>query len=103
MSVLGNYIDLKPGEPKKLKISRYYKDVIDMKDPESKEIKPVNRLVCIIIREDGKEVNKTFSITSEKLAQMIYPGLQKDMHLDKEVRIIQTGKGYLKEFSLEWV
>jgi len=103
MSVLGNYIDLVAGVPKKLKISRYYKDVIEMKDPESKEIKPVNRLVCIVTREDGKEVNKTFSITSEKLAQMIMPGLKKDLHLEKEVRLIMTGIGYLREYSMEWV
>lgn len=103
MSVLGNYIDLIAGVPKLLKISRYYMDVIDMKDPESKEIKPVNRLVCIVTREDGKDVSKTFSITSEKLAQMIMPGLKKDLYKEKEVRLIMTGRGYLREYSMEWV
>lgn len=103
MSVLGNYVDLTPGRPKKLKISSYHKDVIDLKDPTSGQVKPVNRLVCLITREDDKEVSKTFSITSEKLAQMIFPGLQKDLHLEKEVRIIMTGKGFLKEYSVEWV
>jgi len=103
MSVLGNYIDLITGVPKLLKISRYYMDVIDMKDPESKEIKPVNRLVCIVTREDGKDVSKTFSITSEKLAQMIMPGLKKDLYKEKEVRLIMTGRGYLREYSMEWV
>lgn len=103
MSILGNYIDLKAGVPKKLKISKYYLDTQDMKDPTSGETKAVNRLVCMVTREDGKEGAKTFSITSEKLAQMIMPGLKKDLHLEKEVRITMTGKGFLKEFSLEWI
>lgn len=103
MSILGNYVEFAPGVAKKLKISEYYLDVIDMKDPESEKVKPVNRLVCIITREDSREVKKTLNITSEKLAQMIMPGLKKDLHLEKEVRLIMTGRGYLTEYSMEWV
>lgn len=103
MSVLGNYVEFTPGVAKKLKISRYYMAVTDIKDPESKEIKPVNVLMCIVTREDDKDVNKTLSISSEKLAQMIMPGLKKDLHKEKEVRLIMSGRGYFREYSMEWV
>lgn len=103
MSVLGNYVILKPGVPKKLKISSYHFDDIEIIDTVTKKPKTLKRLYCSVIREDDQEVNKEFSTTSEKLAQTLFPFLERGHHLDKEVIILMTGRGYLKEFAVSWL
>jgi len=103
MSILGNYVILKTGVAKKLKISSYYFDHIEIIDPETKIAKVIKRLNCTIIREDDEDCSKIFSITGEKLAQTLFPFLERGHHLDKEVVITMTGRGYMKEYSVSWL
>jgi len=103
MSILGNYVKLETGIAKKLKISSYYFDNIEIIDPETKIAKVIKRLICTVTREDDEDCSKTLSITSEKLAQTLFPFLERGHHLDKEVVITQTGKGYMKEYSVSWL
>lgn len=103
MSILGNYIELKPGVAKKMKISGYIFSNVEIIDPDTKEQKTIRTLNCRVVREDDQEVNKTFSITSEKLAQALFPFLEKGHHLDKEVVITQSGRGYMKEYTVAWL
>jgi hypothetical protein len=100
MSTLGNFVVLQEGVPKSLRFSELYFVEKEIKDPLTKKVKRVVALQGDVIEEDGKEVRKVFSVTSEKLATALQPLLgMKDLHLHRVV-ITKHGQGFTTEYTV---
>ena len=69
--VLGNYVRLTPGTPKRLVLTDPTIEEITIKDPKTGKPKVIRRLRFTVLEEDGRAVAKYFTTPSEKLAQML--------------------------------
>lgn len=103
MSVLGNYVRLEPGRPKRLHlVSHQFVEKI-IRDPLIADAKSVRVLQFRVDREDGQKVDKVFSVTSEKLAQAFLPYLDGQRYRFYEVEIIKTGEGFLTDYTVRFI
>ena len=73
---LGNWVILKPGVEVKLHFREYRITPRQIKDPFWKVDRQVNSLLFLVDREDGKPVDKMFSVISDRLAQEFEPYLE---------------------------
>jgi len=69
--VLGNYVRLTPGTPKRLVLTDPTIEEVTIKDPKTGKPKIIRRLRFTVLEEDGRAVAKYFTTPSEKLAQML--------------------------------
>ncbi len=73
---LGNWVILKPGVEVKLHFREYRKTPREIMDPFWKVERTVQSLLFLVDREDGKPVDKSFSVISDRLAQEFQPYLE---------------------------
>ena len=78
MAILANYVKLVPEKPK---ILRFKKDSLRIEervitDPILKKPKKVVSLVFLVDEEDGRPVEKSFSVLSERLMNELAPYLE---------------------------
>lgn len=99
--VLANYIVLEPGIPKVLHFTSHYLGPRALVDPDSRHEKRLNVLEFQVDREDGVEVSKVLSITSEKLARELSPFLPDGAYLRMIFTITKSGAGYRTEYSVK--
>ena len=73
---LENWVKLKPGEPKTLHFSDHAFVERVITDPILKKPKKVVSLVFLVDEEDGRPVEKSFSVLSERLMNELAPYLE---------------------------
>lgn len=98
--LLGNFVSLSDGIPKRLRFVSHQIVNRLITDPLTKEPKRVNVLEFRVNEEDGIAVDKIYSITSEKHAQQFAPFLEGQGYRGKIFTIIPRGRGYLREYSV---
>ena len=69
--ILGNYVKLEPGKPKRLVLTNPRIVEITIRDPKTKLVKTVRALEFDVLEEDGRPVRKVFRTLSEKLAEAL--------------------------------
>jgi len=98
--LLGNYVTLSEGIPKRLRFESHQIVQRLITDPMTKSPKTVNVLEFKVLEEDGIAVSKIYSVTSEKHAQQFAPFLEGQGYRGKVFTIIPRGRGYLREYSV---
>ena len=73
---LGNWVKLTPGVEVKLHFREYRITPREIQDPFWKVDRQVNSLLFLVDRENGKPVDKMFSVISDRLAQEFEPYLE---------------------------
>jgi len=101
MAVLGNFVRLEPGVPKRMHFMRH--EFVDkvIRDPLTGVAKTVRVLQFYVDYEDGQKVAKVFSVTSEKLAASLSPYLADNRYTRLEFIITKRGEGFLTDYSVE--
>jgi len=99
--VLDNYVKLVPGVPKRLHFTAGGVVAKTLVDPLHGRAKGVNTLEMHVDREDGVEVSRSFSVTSEKLAQSLAPYLDPSRLPLYDFIITMTGAGFTRSYVVE--
>ena len=73
---LDNWVKLEPGKEVKLHFKDYRITSREIEDPFWKTERTVRSLLFLVDREDGKPVDKMFSVISERLAEEFQPYLE---------------------------
>jgi len=101
MAVLGNFVQLVEGIPKRMRFTYHRIVQRTITDPTIRGPKMVNVLEFNVSEEDGQAVNKSYSVTSEKHAQQLAPFLDGRTYLGRLVTITMHGKGFLREYTVK--
>jgi hypothetical protein len=101
MAVLGNFVRLVAGVPKRMHFVRHEFVEKVIRDPLTGSAKTVRVLQFYVDYEDGQKVAKVFSVTSEKLAAALSPYLEGQRYAKLEFVITKKGEGFLTDYSLE--
>jgi hypothetical protein len=96
-----NYVRLVEGIPKRLHFVDHTFVRRKIKDPETKFEKEVQVLVFRVDYEDGRKVDKTFSVIQQKLASFFTPYLPGKAYKDVLFTITRIGSGFTAEFTVE--
>jgi len=88
---LGNWVILKPGVEVKLHFREYRITPREIEDPFWKVGRRVNSLLFLVDKEDGKPVDKMFSVISDRLAGEFEPYLEDGSYKDYEWTIVKGG------------
>lgn len=99
--VLENFVTLVPGVPKTMHFTAG--EIVNkvITDPALLRAKTIKALHLEVDREDGVPVSKSFSVTSEKLAQSLAPYLGPGRLPLYDFTITLSGSGYTRSYSLE--
>jgi len=100
MSVLANYVQLVPNQPKRLKVKNMRIEERQITDPKTKLPKTVRALVFDVYEEDGVPVSKTFSTLSEKLAQQLKALYENGVLENKTLVITWRPRDYATEYEV---
>ncbi len=100
MSVLGNFIKLVEGVPKRLHFIDHSFQQKTLMDPVLGRPKTLTSLSFLVDEEDGSATSKTFSVTSEKLAARLQPWLEARKYVSVNVTITQRGRGFLTDYEV---
>mgnify|MGYP001101788183 CR=1 FL=1 len=98
--LLGNYVVLKEDTPKNLRFRDHQIVPKLIVDPMTHTPKQINALQFYVEEEDGRRVDKIYSITSEKHAQQFAPFLEGYKYRGKLFTITIRGKGFLREYTV---
>ena len=101
MAILENFVRLEPGIPKRLHLKDHTIVTRKIRDPATGFEKEVKTLVFAVDWEDGRPVEKVFSIIQEKLAAQLAPYLQGKRYRDFLFTITKIGAGFTAEFMVE--
>jgi len=101
MAVLGNFVELKDGIPKRMRFTDHRIVPRQLTDPYLRAPKTVNVLEFDVSEEDGAPVSKKYSVTSEKHAQQLATFLDGKLYTAKVFTITVHGKGFLREFTVK--
>jgi hypothetical protein len=101
MSVLGNYVKLVPEVWKWQHWTDHQIVEKTITDPVLKRTKTVRTLTFWVDREDGAKVDKTYSVTAEKLAVLLSPYLPDKGYRNYEMGIRMRGAGFQTTYELE--
>jgi hypothetical protein len=101
-TILGNYVVLQTGIPKRLKLVDHRIYPKDQKDSVSGRIKTVNTLQFDVVEEDGAKVNTVYEVQGEKHARQFAAFLDGKTYIGKTVTITSHGKGFLREYTVTW-
>ena len=93
--VLANWVKLEVGKEVKLHFREYVVRSREIEDPDFKVMRKVETLLFLVDRMDGEEVDKTFSVLSEKLAQEFEPYLEDGSFRNYEWVLVKDGPGYV--------
>ena len=102
MSALGNYVQLEKDREKVLKIREgsFRIERRTITDNISRLPKSLNTAVMDVTQEDGKPVTKTFSTTSDKLANTLTAFHLSRTLYTRNLGITMRGEGFAKEYSV---
>jgi len=101
MATLENFVKLTPGIPKRLHLKDHTFVTRRIKDPATGFEKEVRTLVFAVDWEDGRPVEKTFSVIQEKLASQLATYLEGKRYRDFIFTITKVGAGFTSEFIVE--
>jgi len=99
--VLGNYVKLAPGVPKRLVLTDPTVEEVTIKDPKTGKTKIIRRLRFTVLEEDGVPVTKYFTTPSEKLAQMLLAVWDKRAADRICVIVTEFGQELAKDFEVK--
>ena len=102
-TVLGNFVVLQDGIPKRLRFADHRIYPKTQKDSISNRTKVVNTLQFDVVEEDGRPVSKVYEIQGEKHARQFAPELDGKTYVGRTVEITPHGKGFLKEYTVTWL
>jgi len=74
-----------------------------IRDPKSNRVKEVTALVLHVVREDGLEVDKTFSVVSYKAMQTLVALQKRGWLFARPIRICVHGEDFAREYEIELV
>jgi len=74
-----------------------------IRDPKTNRVKEVTALVLHVVREDGLEVDKTFSVVSYKAMQTLTALAQRGWLYARNIRICVRGEDFAREYQIELV
>lgn len=102
MSALGNFIVLEKDREKILKIREgsFHIERRSITDNITKLPKSLNTAVMDVTQEDGKPVTKTFSTTSDKLANTLLTLHLSRILYTRNFGITMRGEGFAKEYTV---
>ena len=98
--ILGNYVVLEPGKPKRLRLTNPRIEERIIRDPKTGRIKTVRALVFDCIEEDGRPVSKQFSTLSEKLATVLWSLWEQGVLKDHVVEIVWHPMDFATEYEV---
>jgi len=101
-TILGNYVLMVEGVPKRLRFSDHRIYPKQQKDSMSGRVKTVNTLQLDVVEEDGRPVAKVYEVQGEKHARQISALLDGKAYLGKICSITAHGKGFLREYTVTW-
>jgi len=101
MSVLGNFVRLEPEKPVILMFDRDWFEEREIVDPITKAAKTVRVLVLHVINEDGKEVDKTYSVISERHAAELMKLKELGVLFTRPIKLTKHGKGFRSEIEIQ--
>jgi|YelNatPaOPRAMG01_1025707.scaffolds.fasta_scaffold46034_4 hypothetical protein len=96
-----NFVRLVEGIPKSLHFVDHTLTRRKIRDPETGFEKEVQVLVFRVDYEDGRKVDKTFSVIQQKLASFFTPYLAGKTYRDVLFTITKIGTGFTTEFKVE--
>jgi hypothetical protein len=99
--MLMNYIPLEDGIPKRLHFTDHYYVDREVWDKDLEKMKWIKSLVFWTDEEDGSPTAKTFSVLSNKLAELFRPYLQENRYRTLEFTITKRGEGFGTQFTME--
>jgi hypothetical protein len=101
--VLGNYVKLEPGIPKRLHLTSYVETNREITDPETKLTKTIHVWAFRCDQEDGVPVNKEFSVSADALAVQLQPMLPNNAFANWILEVTKVGSGRRAEFPIRWI
>ncbi len=101
--VLENYVRLVNNVPTRLHFRDHSIDKRTITDPETGKPGFRNVLTFQVDRVDGKEALTTFSTMADKLASNFQPYLADKSYRNFEILITQSGEGYMRRWSVQFI
>ncbi len=101
--VLQNHVVLVNNQPARLHFSDHVISARTITDPNTGRPGIRNVLEFQCDRLDGRPVMSTFSTMAEKLASKFQPFLDKKAYRDYEIIITQSGEGFLRNWSVQFI
>ena len=98
-----NFVKILPGQCKILVFDDMWYEKRKIRDPKSGKIKTVTAMVLHVIREDGLEVDKTFSVVSYKAMQTLAALARKGWLYARNIKICVYGEDFAREYQIELV
>ena len=92
---LENWVKLPIGKVVCLHFREYRITERQITDPYFKTPRTVTSLLFLVDREDGVEVDKTYSVVSEKLADEFRPYLEDGTYKDYEWCLVKDAPGFV--------
>ena len=92
---LENWVKLPIGKVVCLHFKEYRITPRQITDPYFKTPRTVRSLLFLVDREDGVEVDKTYSVVSEKLADEFRPYLEDESYKDYEWCLVKDAAGFV--------
>lgn len=93
--VLENWVKLEVGREVCLHFREYLVRSREIEDPDFGVMRKVETLLFLVDRVDGEEVDKTFSVLSEKLAGEFEPYLEDGSFRDYVWTLVKDGPGFV--------
>lgn len=99
--LLMNYVELKPGVPRRLHFTDDYIVERTIPEKETGKSKRVKSLVFWVDEEEGQPVAKSLSILSQKLAAHFEPFLRDKRYEGYDFIITKIGDGFLADWNVQ--
>lgn len=101
MAVVENFVRLTEGIPKRLHFKDHAYVTRRIRDPVTGWEKNVTVLEFLVDFEDGRPVEKVFSVIQSKLEAALMPYLEGKRYRDYLFTITRIGTGFTTEFRVE--
>ena len=99
--VLMNYIRLDPGVPTRMHFTDWYSMDRDIAVPETGGTKRVHSEVFQVDELGGEDVNRTFSILSQKLWAHLEPYTKNKQYTGYDFIITKMGDGFYTDWNVQ--
>jgi len=90
-----SYVKILTGVPKKLRFESMKQDDIIINN------RSISGLVFTVVKEDGQEVNKTWTATSKRLIKQLKPFVETGRIVEHEFTITKFGEGFDTQWRIE--
>lgn len=100
-NLLMNYVQLVPGVPTRMHFTDDYKIERTIADRESGKPKVLNTLVFQVDELEGMDVNRTFSVLSQKLAAHLEPFIRNKGYTRYDFIITRMGEGFMTDWNVQ--